>query len=305
MTEVLTFDSYSPAEHTLSDLYLIGATEEHPKGVAQEMAETFGVELAPPSASREEITAGFASLRDEVGKSKNLQQNIASVQEKLGTDSDAIGITRDWITRSGLMTPVDRKYITGQSTSGQPFQALILPDQVYNWSVRMGEKAVELSKNHSVGKVVLAGSDVGVNVPIGPRMVKMLSSQYVETIHKPWLRDDRGLNDVETVLVSSTVGDEVMDATAEYLADQVDLKTANIGVVSVAGAWMQRAGQFRRAVRKIYPDFDQVGAQLSAHVKEFPLGHGTEPLTAAQNPIAGSGNIPRALEELSLHVQER
>jgi len=47
MTEVLTFDSYNPAEHTLSVLYLIGATEDRPKGVAQEMAEVFDVELAP------------------------------------------------------------------------------------------------------------------------------------------------------------------------------------------------------------------------------------------------------------------
>ena len=108
------------------------------------------------------------------------------------------------------------------------------------------------------------------------------------------------LNIATTVVeVDSGVGDQVMDAGAQKAAEMVDLVAAKISVVSNAGAWVQNAGQFRRAVRKVGgPEFDRDGRQLFAVSDSFPLGTGAEPASTHQNPFSAAGQIVRNLQEL-------
>lgn len=108
----------------------------------------------------------------------------------------------------------------------------------------------------------------------------------------------------KVVEVDSGIGDEVMAEGAASIAETADLtnEDARLVVVSNAGAWVQNAGQIRRALRAIEPSFDTTGKQFSVISDSFPLGTGAEPTSTHQNPFTALGQIVRNAQELARHI---
>ena len=97
----------------------------------------------------------------------------------------------------------------------------------------------------------------------------------------------------------SGVGDDVAEAFVEY---GISSKARNVLVVSNAGAWVQNAGQIKRAMmRRLQLDEELPDNELFVISDEFPLGTGVEPAATHQNPLSALGQIARNAQEFVRH----
>ncbi|HEY5667693.1 MAG TPA: hypothetical protein VIR03_00855 [Candidatus Saccharimonadales bacterium] len=287
-----TFANYSPVEHGLDGIYRIGATEEHPDGVAHEMATAFGYNLDVPDD-------GFV---DAIGSANELERNIAAVQEALGTDDDAVTLTRGWAARSGLLVPVARTFATAEAIGQGSISRAVVTGGVRNWMVRRAERLEELAQEHEVKGVLLAAGSRPMKTSEGPDAEEgMTEATYMRDVIAPRLGKLGVPTDV--LCIDSGKGSDVMLATALALRDRVDLEQDRIAVVSNAGAWVQNAGQLRRGIQSVTAGrFDASGEQLVVVSDRFELGNGTEPTTTHQNPLSATGQIARNLREFAMHA---
>lgn len=288
----LTFANYNPSRHGLDGIYRIGADEEHPDGVAQEMATAFGYELTIPDD-------GFV---DAVGSAKELQSNIAVVQEALRTHEDAVTLTRGWATRSGLLVPVARTFATAEAIGQDPISRVVVTGGMRNWMERRAGRLVELAQKQEVGGVLLAAGNRQMKPSEGPGVLEgMTEATYMRDVIAPRL-GKLGVP-MEVLCVDSGKGSDVMMVAAYRLRELVDLEKDRIAVASNAGAWVQNAGQLRRAVRELTEGkFDASGEQLVVVSDPFELGNGTEPAATHQNPFSATGQIARNMREFVLHA---
>jgi len=295
----LTFANFAPADPRGNDVYDIGTTEEHPQGVAREMASAFGYELASPYPEVDNL----GGLIQRVGRSKELRDNIGRVQEVLGTSDDAITIARGWAERSGLLLPVERLYATAEPAEGVIDMAIITGG-VRNWMQRRASRLVELAQQRPVAGVLLvAGNremkpDEGEDVEAG-----MTEADYMGSVIASRLAELGLLSEV--LRVDSGVGDEVMRAAANRANVLMGLVgDRRVAVISNAGAWVQNAGQFLRAGKASTGGaFDIWGDQLEVASDTFPLGvTGDEPAAEYQNPFSAAGQIARNLQEFERHA---
>ncbi len=280
MAARLTFENFKVDHFSVLD---IGG------GVVPEMARAFDVELATyPRADQ------LGELIAAVGPAKELQENIGRIQETLGTDNDAVGIAQDWVERSGLLLPVSRSYMNAKPEAGlQNFDLAVVTGGVRNWMMRRASRLVpELDR---VDEVLLVAGNRAMKTTEGPDVEEgMTEADYMGSVVRGLLADS-GV-EVELVRVDSGIGDEVMDAAAEHIdASQSVLISSN------AGAWVQNAGQLRRAVRSLHRGFDEDGSQLFVVSDSFPLGTGSEPTSTHQNPFTALGQIARNAQELVRH----
>ena len=286
----LTFANFNLSE----SVYDIG------DGVLREMADATGHELAPaPDVDN------LGGLIGAIGPAKELQANISHVQEILGTDQTALNLARGWVTRTGLLTPVERHFPDDRfevHTSG--IKVAIITGGVRNWMARRELRLAQLSGSQRFipTTLLVAGNRVLKSVE-GPDVTDgMTEADYLESIVKPRL-NNLGLAS-EVVRVDSEVGNDVMRAAAEAAARAYDFDNVGNGVaiVSNAGAWVQNAGQFRRALREIVPSFDETPGQLLVVSDGFKLGEtGAEPTSTHQNPFTALGQIARNAQELAHH----
>lgn len=294
MTETLTFANYSPLIHGSDTIYEIGKTPDG-NGVIPEMAKAFGHDLTDvPTVDN------LGELIAVVGPAKELQLNIEGVQEALGTSQNAVAIARDWVERSGLLNPVERTFASGHTTPRVQYDLSIITGGVRNWMHRRAELLEQIPSERAV---LISGSRAmkpaeGDDVEDG-----MTEQDYMREVIAPRLIG-RGML-IDLVEVGSTVGNEVMSEGARKVANMVDLQDwiTSVIVASNAGAWVQNAGQMRRALQKIHPAFDRRGDQLSVASDAFLLGTGAEPTTTHQNPFSALGQIARNAQELVKHVR--
>jgi len=295
-TASLTFANYSPMTDGLEGIYRIGATGQHPQGVAREIATAFDHDLAPtPNVDN------LGELIGKVGPAKELRDNIAMVQAKLETSRDGIEVARGWAERSELLTGVERMYATAEQAWGA-IDLAIVTGGVRNWMYRRGEALGALSAVPSIGSALLVGGNRQMKLSEGPDVEEgMTEADYLDSVIAPRL-GEFGIRS-EVLRVDSGFGDNVMEAAARKAHELVALDgDSHITIASNAGAWPQNAGQFRRAARGVYPAFDERGNQLEAIADEFPLGTGEEPAATHQHPLSAVGQIVRNLQEFTRQV---
>lgn len=287
---VLTFDQFS-----LSDsVYDLGG------GVLHEMAASTGHELtAEPDADN------LGGLISAIGPAKELQANIGRVQEVLGTDQDALELAREWVSRTGLLSPVERFFPDDRLlVNSTGYEVAVITGGVRNWMARRAIRLAQLSGSQEfIGTTLLVAGNRVMKTAEGPDVTEgMTEADYLDAVVKPQL-GNIGLHS-EVIRVDSVVGDDVMRAAAEAAAERNDLSDEgnSVAIVSNAGAWVQNAGQFRRAMQSLVPVFDATSAQLLVVSDGFKLGEtGAEPTSTHQNPFTALGQIARNAQELVRH----
>ena len=296
MAEGLTFDTYALDRDGQNGIYAIGA-EDGRGGVVEEIATAFEHDL-----SKRPDVENMGELIGKVGPAKELQENIERVQEALGTDEDAVAIARGWVERSGLLVPVQRSYVTAEKAE-EPIDLAVITGGVRNWIHRRAVRLVELEEEVGVmNTLVVAGNRV-MKTGEGPDVKEgMTEADYMREVILPNLNAGERGSPATLVEADTGTGDEVMMAGVEAILEQelVDLESGRIAVVSNAGAWVQNAGQFRRAVKAAVDiTFDHAGDRLVAVSDGFQLGTGAEPTSTHQNPFSASGQILRNAQELT------
>lgn len=295
MEKALTFANYSLVVDGVDSIYDIGSMNGSRSGVIEEIAAAFNHKLtAKPSADN------LGELIGLVGPAKELQENIGLVQEVLGTKKAAVTIARGWVKRSGLLLPVERSYIKSEEVDG-PIDLALITGGVRNWMARRTARLEELSNTREVRQTFLVAGNRLMKTAEGPDVEEgMVEYDYMREVVAKQL-STMGLS-ATVVKAKTSIGDEVMKAGMYDIAEEVsfDMRSAQVAVVSNAGAWVQNVGQFRRVAKSTfyYPTFDTKGSQLLAVSDSFPLGTGSEPMTTHQNPFSAVGQIVRNAQEL-------
>lgn len=287
------FREFNIETNTINDIYQIGNDATH-EGVIPEIAAAFSYDL-----TKQPSTENLGGLIAAVGPAKELQSNIGLVQSVLGTDESAVDIARGWSNRSGLLLPVEQSYKTGENIDGN-IAAAVVTGGVRNWMIRRIERLSQLTKSREVNQVLLVAGNREMKPSEGADVEEgMTEADYMRTIIAQKLAS-LGIA-ARFVAVESGVGDNVMSRGVDELKKIID-PNDRVAVVSNAGAWVQNAGQFRRALVHpdgFGPDFDQNGEQLIVVSDEFPLGTGVEPAATHQNPFSAIGQIVRNAQELA------
>lgn len=279
-SEVLTFANFQPGVH---DVYDIG------DGVIEEMSVAFG-HVFEEKADVDTL----GQLIGAVGSAKTLQDNITHVQEILG--DNAVEIARDWVTRSGLLTPVERSFMTAEAPTEAP-EVVVVTGGVRNWMMRRAELALTFEPP---SVVLLAGGNRIMKETEGPDVTAgMTEFDYLKEVVKPMFKDARA----RAMEVDSRIGSGVMAATAHAIGIK---GIHTVMVASNAGVGMQNAGQLRYAMRRkskysYGPEYDADGTEFFFATDAFPLGTGEEPAATHQNPLTALGIIARNAQELLRH----
>ena len=279
-------------------------------GLIPEMAQAFGHELTD-----EPDVENLGQLIGAVAPQKELQQNIELVQERLGTDTDALSLVQDWSKRSGLLmptlrtletiTPISPVVADGETEvryGTSNVDVAIVTGGIRNWMARRAMRLAQFSGNFSIDTAVLIGGSREMKQTEGPEVEEgMTEGDYLEKVISPQL-GNLGIKN-ECIHVDSKVGDEVMREGAKTMLDIVESPNS-IAVISNAGAWIQNAGQMRRGL------IDALGASSDGDDEVAPfgnllvssdgvrLGTGVEPTVTHQNPYTFIGNIPRSAQEI-------
>lgn len=277
--ESLTFANFRPG---VDSVYDIGG------GVIREMADAFGHILGDgPKVDT------LGQLITAVGPLKTLQDNIGHVQEVLGTENDASNMVRNWVTRTGLLTPVERSFMTAEVPTDVP-ELVVITGGVRNWMVRRADVARGLEP---IGRILLVGGNRVMSAAEGPDVAPgMTEADYLERVVAPTFEN------ATVASVESREASGVMAAAAQAITAS---GIRNVTVASNAGAWVQNAGQLRRALRgpafAYGPGYDADGTELFVVSDGFPLGTGDEPTATHQNPLTALGIIARNAQELTRH----
>ena len=300
----LTFTNIDLNQAQPADLRRIGM------GVAVEMADAFGASLSAQPTENE-----LKSLVGAVGSAATLRDNVAHVQEVLGTDQNALEIAQSWVNRSGLLTPVHRSYMNAEMPEQQP-DVVAMTDGMANW---MQWRATNIVHGVEQGDIAV-GTPVIMAANYRPMKTAerddveegMTAYDYMEQVIVP-----QGSNLVVPRLVAVgergkavASGEEVAAAVAQ----EVESDSSRVLVVSNAGAWQQAAGQMRRALRgRFDTDYDARGDRLSVLAasqikqpdgtyKDIAVGDGSEPRSQAQDPNAALGSVARGILEMRRHI---
>jgi hypothetical protein len=304
MAEGLTFANYDLRQDGIESIYAVGTGDGTGDGVIEEIAAAFGHELTDtPNVDN------LGELIGKVGPAKELQENIGRVQEVLGTDEDAVTIARGWVERSGLLVPVQRSYVRDEAFSERVDWAIITGG-VRNWMARRAFRLVELNDEVGVTEALLLAGNRPMKTTEGPDVEEgMTEADYMAEVILPNLTASGDARGIPTTLITADtgVGDEVMEKGAKEIARHgfadFDLENDRVAVVSNAGAWVQNAGQFRRAIKMaVDPHYDRDGDRLFAVSDDFQLGTGTEPTSTHQNPFSATGQIVRNAQELVRNI---
>lgn len=279
MSKEITFANFDMTNAWAVDVYSIG-TSHGGLGVVPEVATAFGFDL-----DQEPDATNLGELIKTVAPDKMLRNNIARFHEVVGPN--ALETARRWVESSGLLLPVERSFQTPEVAIPEHIDVAVITGGVRNWMIRRTLVLDKLAEDHTIGMTILGAG--------------LAEADYMQNAVEPALKEAGFAT--ELVRVESTVGDEVMDGVADAIGAHVgSLADKAVLVVSNAGAWVQNAGQLRRAMYRRFPrdGFDLCGNQLFAASDEFPLGiTGEEPPVTHQHPISAVGVILRGVQEIT------
>ncbi len=265
------------------------------------MAEFFGYDLTPTPDVK-----NLGGLIGAVGPAKELQSNIANIQAAIGSDKSAVEIARGWAIRTAFTQPVERYFGNAEEEieKGSTIHLAIATGGVRNWMVRRMMRMTQLSGAYNIEQAVLLGGIRKMKPAEGKDVAEgMTESDYQQLVLRPQL-ENLGI-EATHLRVESEVGDEIMAEGAKDIADMVDLADPDcvIALVSNAGAWVQNAGQMRRALRTRAGVFDSNYRNLIAVGDGTKLGKtAKEPPSTHQSPFTTVAQIPRNLQEYARHA---
>lgn len=260
-------------------------------GLVPEIAQAFGYNL--PSKPTPEDLGG---LVDAVGPGKVLQENIAGVQEVLGTDDDAYKVAAKWVDRSGIQKKLDRSIWTPSLSTPDDVQATVLTGGVANWQDRGADILVrkkEVSRDYCNRLVYLAGNRI-MDTPteVANHNIKVFFEEYgrypaefeyAEGFVGAILKEAGfEISFVETEEASG-------DQQANIFAKKDFNPTKSFAFARVANAGVMLAGQYRNALQDKYRGFDADAnnPQVFILTDDFPAAHLREELDPRinQNPL--------------------
>lgn len=269
-------------------------------GLIPEMAQVFSVELGDkPNVE------SLGNLVGQIGTNKVLQENIAHVQEVLGTDSEALTIAADWLDRSGVQEPLDRSLWTPRIETPTWLDSIVITGGVANW---MDRTTALLERRDD-----LSGS-AKVYIPVGNRVMSTptetpnlnvmqfqndhenefpTEAQFAETFVLPRLSAKS--YDVEIVPVESKDGAEIAEAFVTS-HPEVFFTGKTTAFARVANAGVQLAVQFRSEAKKYNPvyDADTNKPQVFVLTDHFPVAGDADQAKdpkSFQNPMTGIRQI--------------
>jgi hypothetical protein len=260
-------------------------------GVLPEIAHALEFET-----SREPSTEELQALIGHIGPAKTLQDNIARVQERLGTDQNAVALAADWVERSGVLQPLIRSIARPDVVVPRLFDEAFIGGGVARWMLRRVAQAED---------VTVQGLRIGqVTLPLGQRQMGEAEHDLVKeyavrngtlptevefgrSYILPRLRN-AGLN-VRLLDFDSQNGDEIM----RMYAESGDLNDGLVLALANAPSAIQTAGQCRIAAREVDGDFDHSGRQLFVASDTIDVARQGEPAATHQNPFSALGQIAR------------
>jgi len=261
-------------------------------GVIPEIAVAFEHDLTD-----EPDPENLGELIAKVGPAKTLQDNIELVKSRIGSTKDASGLAIDWIERSGLLTPVSRSFLNPNLPVPGMVDIALVTGGVRNWMQRRANVLIDLDKADYIKRVILAGGNRKMKTVEGTDVIEgMTEADYLEKVVLDKIMRLGRVGLVDMVKVNSESGNDVMARVAKRMGH---FTTA--AVISNAGAWVQNAGQARRAIMAEHANFDSSGRRIYVVSDGFPIAKNDEPSVAAQNPYSALGQIVRGAHELVQH----
>lgn len=296
-------------------------------GVLREIAAVTGSPLDERPTEQQ-----IGDLIGDVGKKRELQENIGQVSQKL--DKDATVIMADWVDRSGVLLPVERAFSDPDVPMPKKLGFVVVQsDVVVNWFLRRKDQAQRLDPEE-VDEFLLV---------VGTRKAKPAEHPFIKTI----VRDNRqaaGLvaeeeepvpeNDEEKErqkkerekyyppaaeyikklqvveglqaagfnarLLETGVskGDEVLN---ELMAARPELLDGTVMAIGNAPSTIQAAGQLQDAARRVDPNFNSGGEQLFMRGDTIQVARRGEKPATHQNPETALGQIVRNAKYVALN----
>ena len=279
MRTTVTFAEFYPVTAAASDVLDIGYDPAEARGVAEEMAAVYEVDL---EASPLEAALGTLALRTKTLGDTLLGDRL--VRDKLGGTASAVEVVQDWVTRSGLLTPVRRLY-----TAEAP-----LPDD-YFLAVMTGTKRDELKQRRdgllgladtgaAIGRVLLVARDVPLEVGDTPdAWVELATEADIMGREVSPSLVLSGLRLEPLTVAAGPTADNLMVRAAVKTTDLTNFSGERVVVVaSNTGRWVANAGHFLRAMQGCTHGKFNNRHDLLAVVTNFPE-------TAADTTLAVSG----------------
>lgn len=299
-TDRLTFANFDMLGAQRSDIYDIGAGGPWP-GVIRELAHVFGHDLTPePDADN------LGRLIEKVGPETELQQNVAYVQDILGSEPAAMALAREWVRRSGLLRQVRRSFMSpGIELPRRNGMAVIFGGSRPSMDACVQTLQKLREQGYSFGLNLFAGGNRPITVQENAEQFLHGKAEYdyLDMLSKT-------LGSTTMILaVDSSIGEAVTERVASSINLEMYVRRStqqgSVVAISSAGAWVQRAGQLRRTMGRLFPqrNFDEQGGQLFVATDATELGvTGDEPLPPFMNPFRALGQIVRNAQELTYTV---
>ena len=288
-----TFNNFRPAIQPPEALYELGKTKTY-QGVLPDMAGTFGVALSPELPIDQ-----VRGLIGVTGKQAELQKNIAQVQAALGTGQDAATVARQWVYRSGVLTPVGRSYMTGEFYTNDADIAVTYGG-VGRWMLRRQRVIARLHRAHGLAKALLLGGnrvigETELNPELAVKYAGRTEAEFLEEYVAQHLRQ-LGVA-AHVVAVDAKDGSEVLQRGLAAASNKDIIgPSMKVAVAANAGVWQQIGGQYRQAGIAVFGQgYDQSGDQVAVVSDHITLGTGNELASVAQNPFSAVGLIWRGV----------
>lgn len=290
----------SAYEKTFQTYQLGDNPAELAEGVVRDMAA--GIGYAMPDEPTEQT---YRELIGYVGPNKELQQNIGTVQDRLG--EDAVSRAADWVDRSGMLLPVDRSFAHPELRLPSDIETAVVTGGVARWFLRSANQLQDATSRDGlrVGRALIAAGNRTMKETEHAWVAEYASKEgalpteadFARTYVVPSLAH-AGF-ETELIAVNSGKGSDVARAAAEY-PGALD---GSVLVASNAGAAIQNAAQFRAAARavELRPNFDITGDQLYMTSDTIEQARHGESAAIGQNPITALGMVARSA--LALHQQ--
>lgn len=292
-----------------------------------ELASGVVREIAAATGSPLDDQPTEAQLKDfigDVGKKRELQENIGQVSQKLG--KDATEIMADWVDRSGVLRPVERAFADPTIPLPKKIGIVVVQaDVVANWMLRRKGQAERLDPE-AVDELVLV---------VGTRTVKPAEHQLAATINRnkrraaglPEEKDEpkpttdeekqkqkeereafyppaaeflkrlRIVEGLEAAQFNATLletgvsrGNDVLD---ELIAQRPELLETTVMAIGNAPSTIQAAGQLQDAARRADPSFNSNGDQLFMRGDTVEVARHGEKTATHQNPETALAQIAR------------
>jgi len=270
-------------------------------GLLPEMALATGYDLG--AVPTEEALRGLIA---HIGPAKTLQDNIAVVQERLGTRDDALTFAANWTERSGVLEPVHRGFVDDTRHVPDSFKTAIFNTAVGRWQERRANRLIQLNEaGKRIGRVIILGGQRVMGEgehPAVAQLAKKSGSLPTETeFARGYIRAlllSKGISPVHVEAIESTDAEDIFYQGLEVHRNNV--MNGRVLAVGNAPSAIQVAAQLRPVAKGIDASFDANGRQLFMTGDSIEVArHGEGPETH-QNPFSALGQIAR--NGLLLHM---